>query len=146
MTNYKLSSSSRRNMKGVHPDLILIFEEALKVSPIDFGVPSDGGVRSSLKQKQLFDQGKSKCDGINTLSKHQIKPGQEYGEAIDFFAFVDGKASWEPCHLALIAGVIMGTAARLRSEGRIKSRLYWGGQFGSSTFQGWDYCHFELIS
>jgi peptidoglycan L-alanyl-D-glutamate endopeptidase CwlK len=125
-------------MDGVHGDLVLVFSEAIKYSPIDFGVPSAGGMRTKDQQKALFDDGKSKCDGIKTLSKHQR------GEALDFFAFVNGKASWDKVHLSLVAAVILSTAKRLKSEGVIYSDFRWGGTFGSKEFKGWDMPHIEI--
>ena len=136
---YKFSSKSNERMKGVHPDLIVIFTEAIKNSPIDFGIPRSGGVRTEEEQNQLFIDKKSKCDGVKNKSYHQS------GNALDFYAYVNGKASWSVNHLCLIAGVIMTTAKRLKKEGRISHDIYWGGQFGSSDFNGWDMPHIELV-
>jgi len=41
--------------------------------------------RSSEEQKRLYDAGKSKCDGINTLSYHQ------FGKAADIYFMKDGQ-------------------------------------------------------
>lgn len=145
---FKFSKRSIRNMKDVHPDMVLIFTEAIKVSPIDFGVPNDGGVRSSLRQHQMFldPSIKTKCDGYERVSRHQVKDGDEFGTALDFYAYVGGKSSWNKVQLAIIAGVLMSTANRLEAEGRITSTLTWGGTFGSKTFNGWDkpHCHIEI--
>lgn len=140
---FKFSKRSIRNMKDVEPDMVLIFMEAIKVSPIDFGVPNDGGVRSSLRQHQMFldPDIKTNCDGYERVSRHQIKDGDDYGQALDFYAYLNGKASWNKVHLAIIAGVLMSTAKRLKAEGRISINLKWGGTFGSKSFKGWDYPH-----
>lgn len=144
--SYKFSKRSLQRMEGVHPELKQVFKAALKDSPIDFGIPGDGGVRTAERQNELFKDGKSKCDGYDKLSRHQIKPGEDYGRALDFYAFVDGSASWERHHLSMVAGVIMATAKRLREQGQISIQLYWGGQFGSATFNGWDFPHMEIIT
>ena len=137
---YQFSKSSVERMKGVHPDLITIFSEAIKNSPIDFGIPKSGGIRSAGQQNILFQQGVSgKCDGIQIKSKHQT------GEALDVFAYVNGKASWNKNHLCLIAGVILSTAKRLKKEGKVQIEIKWGGTFGSDNFQGWDLPHFEVV-
>ena len=137
--SYQFSKVSIERMKGVHPDLITIFSEAIKNSPIDFGIPESGGIRSAGQQNILFQQGVTKCDGIQTKSKHQT------GEALDVFAYVNGKASWNKNHLCLIAGVILSTAKRLKKEGKVQVEIKWGGTFGSDNFQGWDLPHFEII-
>ena len=137
---YKFSKSSVKRMKGVHPDLVIIFTEAIKNSPIDFGIPGLGGLRTAEQQKILCAAGKSKCDGYANKSYHQT------GKALDFYAYVDGAASWEIHHLCMIASVIMTTAKRLKKEGRITIDLYWGGQFGCSDFTGWDLPHMEVAT
>lgn len=135
---FKFSESSLSNMQGVHSDLVLVFKEAIKFSPVDFGVPKMGGMRSAKDQHDLFLRLVSKCDGYKIKSKHQS------GMALDFYAYVNGRASWEKHHLAMIAGVIMATAEILLEEGKITHRLIWGGTFGSKDFNGWDMPHFEL--
>lgn len=141
---YQFSSKSVENMKGVLPDLILIFTEAIKNSPVDFGIPSTGGLRTAEQQAQLFKEGKSKADGVHNKSKHQ-KKNDGYCHALDFYAYVNGYASWQTVHLCIVAGVILSTASRLKKEGKVSISLYWGGQFGSSTFNGWDMPHTEAV-
>jgi len=136
---FNFSVSSTKNMKGVHPDLIIIFTEAIKNSPIDFGVPSTGGLRTAQVQEKLFLDNKSKCDGFLTISNHQT------GNALDFYAYINRKASWDKVHLSIIAGVIMATAKRLLKEGKISIKIKWGGEFGSQSFHGWDYPHIEVV-
>jgi peptidoglycan L-alanyl-D-glutamate endopeptidase CwlK len=136
--NFAFSKKSVERMKGVNPQLIIIFNEAIKNSPIDWGVPNDGGIRTAIRQNELFADGNSKCDGYDNLSNHQS------GNALDFYAYVNGKASWEKHHLAMVAGVIMSTATRLRKANKINIELKWGGSFGSNDFNGWDQCHFEV--
>lgn len=125
-------------MRGVHPDLITIFSEAIKNSPIDFGIPQYGGLRAAAEQNELFQKNLSECDGIINLSNHQS------GNALDFYAYLNGKASWDKGHLSMVAAVIMATATRLKKEGKIQSEINWGGAFGSDNFQGWDMPHVEI--
>jgi len=138
MSSFSFSRSSTENMLGVHNDLIVIFTEAIKNSPIDFGVPSSGGLRTAEQQRELFMDAKSKCDGYKSKSYHQS------GNALDFYAYVNGKASWDKIHLSIIAGVILATAKRLRKGGKINSEITWGGTFGSAEFTGWDMPHFQV--
>lgn len=132
-------------MDGVHPDIKMTFVEALKVSPIDFGIPSDGGVRTAYRQHEMFIDPRieTKCDGYKNISNHQIRTGDYYGNALDLYAYVNSKASWDKSQLALIAGVILSTNKRLLEEGIISIELRWGGEFGSNTFNGWDKPHYE---
>lgn len=118
---YKLSPNSESNLQGVKTELIEVISLALTLSPIDFGIPKLGGYRSANEQKILFVKGKSKCDGFKIKSNHQT------GEAFDFFAYVDGKASWDPIHLAQIWGAIHAASIRLGIE------LEWGGNWKSFT-------------
>ena len=135
---YTFSSKSIERMEDVDIELQIVFTEAIKVSPIDFGIPGDGGLRTAECQNELFNTGSSKCDGYENKSNHQT------GNALDFYAYVGGAASWDKAHLSMVAGVIMATAAKLKNEGRITIDLVWGGTFGSNTLNGWDMPHFEV--
>ena len=141
---YKFSRRSINNMAGIHPTLITILLEAIKTSPVDFGIPNDGGVRTAEQQNALFKKEVSKCDGYNHKSNHQVSTGEKYGKAVDFYAYINGSASWDKTHLAMIAGHILGTANRLYNDGIITQELVWGGSFGSNSFHGWDYPHLQL--
>ena len=136
---FKFSKKSMERMKGVHPDLVIIMYEAIKYSVIDFGVPQYGGTRTAGEQNKLYQKNLSKCDGIQTLSNHQS------GEAVDFYAYINGKASWDKTHLSLVAGCILATAKRLKKEGRVDFDIKWGGTFGSDSFHGWDMPHIEIV-
>jgi len=130
---YKLSSTSLERLEGVTPVLLQLIVEALKYSPIDFGIPEMGGIRTPDEQMFLFKENLSKCDGVKVLSKHQS------GRAFDIYAYVKGKASWDDVHLAMAAGAILTTARRMNIK------IKWGGTFGSDDFHGWDKGHFQLI-
>lgn len=136
---FNFSKTSMERMKGVNPDLIVIMYEAIKYSAIDFGVPASGGLRTAGEQNKLYQDNVSKCDGIQTISNHQK------GEAVDFYAYINGKASWDKTHLSLVAGCILSTAKRLKKEGRIEIDIKWGGSFGSDSFHGWDMPHVEVV-
>jgi len=115
-------------MEGVDERLVDVALIAIEISPIDFGIPSSGGLRTEEMQRQLYDDGKSKADGRNNKSHHQT------GEALDVYAYVDGKASWEKEHLAIIA------AAMLQAASGLGIIIHWGGLWRS--FQ--DMPHFQL--
>ena len=125
---FKLGQNSLNNRAGVDPRLIEISDLAISLSNIDFGIPSTGGLRTTEDQAKLFTAGVSKADGRTNKSYHQT------GRAIDVYAYVDGKASWEKEHLALIA------AAMLQASAQLGHKLEWGGLWNSWQ----DYPHFEL--
>ena len=125
---FKLGNNSLNNRAGVDPRLIEISDRAIQISIIDFGIPSTGGLRTTKDQAALFTAGKSKADGRTNKSYHQT------GRALDVYAYVDGKASWEKEHLAIIAVAFMQSAASLGHK------LEWGGLWKS--FQ--DMPHFQL--
>lgn len=127
--SYRFSDKSIARMAGVHDDLQRVAYRAIAISKIDFGIPRDGGLRSAERQHQLFLDGKSKADGYIKPGKHQS------GNALDFYAYVDGAASWEPEHLAQVAAAFLQAAIE---EG---VRIRWGGLFRSFT----DMPHVELV-
>ena len=130
---FKLSKNSKRTIEKIHPDLQLLLNTAIKLTPLDFGIPSDGGLRTKERQLKLFRSGVSKCDGSDKKSKHQT------GNAVDFYAYIHGKASWEAHHLDILYGVFQTVAKQL------EIKIKWGGTFGSNDFNGWDKGHLELV-
>ena len=112
---FEFSKQSEENMEGVDPRLKAIAHKALGLSPIDFGIPGSGGLRTEQQQHELYLAGKSQLDGRLKLSKHQT------GLALDFYAYVDGRASWQPQHLTMVA------AAFLQAASLLGYRLTWGG-------------------
>ncbi len=116
---FSFSKKSLGRMSGVDERLIDIAKLALSISPIDFGIPQYGGIRSELEQHDLFITGKSKCDGLKIKSYHQT------GLALDFYAYIDGKASWKKEHLAIVACAFMQAANQLGHK------LEWGGLWKS---------------
>lgn len=116
---YKLGKRSRERLQGIDADLIEVVELALTISPIDFGIPEFGGLRTEEDQRGLYTKGLSKCDGIVNKSYHQT------GRAFDIYAYVDGKASWDKQHLTTCA------AAILEAANALDVKLAWGGHFKS---------------
>ena len=125
---FSFSKTSLERRHGINKKLIEISDLALSISVIDFGIPDHGGRRSNREQHQLFKDGLSKCDGYDKKSNHQE------GYAIDVYAYVDGKASWEEEHLAMVA------AAMLQAASQLGYKLEWGGLW--KNFK--DMPHFQL--
>jgi len=117
MPNFRLSKSSLKNIEGINPKLLEITYLAITITKIDYGHGEFSGLRSNVDQKELFADGKSKADGYNNKSYHQS------GNALDFYAYVDGRASWLPEHLAMVA------TAHLQAASILGYPLEWGGNF-----------------
>lgn len=133
---YQLSAKSKERLAGVNPVLIQIIEAAIADSPIDFGIPPDGGLRTAARQGELYAQGRTKpgakitqVDGVNRKSVHQS------GNAFDIYAVVDGKATWEHAHYAPIARHLQKVAKE-----QFGVELEWGGDW--TKFK--DLPHFQI--
>jgi len=126
---FRFSSTSLVRRSHVDKRLIEISDLALTLSVIDFGVPRYGGIRTAEEQRDLYDAEKSNCDGTVKLSNHQM------GKALDVYAYVDGKASWDRYDLSMVA------AAMLQAASMLGYKLKWGGLWAKFK----DYPHFELV-
>ena len=135
---FHLSKKSEEKLNTCKKEIQFVIREAIIRSPIDFGVAE--GRRTDVKQKEYFDSGKSKCDGIIKKSNHQVENLEDLAAAVDLYAYINGKASWDKIHLSILAGVILSLAGLYEIE------IRWGGTFGSNEFKGWDMPHFELIN
>lgn len=137
---FELSEKSKQRRPGIDPRLIEISDLAIQISLVDFGHPRDAGLRTAERQNELFKDKKSKADGYEKLSNHQAAE-DGLGKALDFYAFVDGHASWRPRHLAMVG------AAFLQAASMLGYRVKWGGLWRSknSDLYGWDMPHIQLI-
>lgn len=92
-----------------------IAHHALSISSVDFGFPANGGMRTAAEQNYLYLSKRSNADGYEKMSLHQT------GKALDFFAYVDNRATWDHKHLALVA------CAFLQSAIDLNYKIEWGG-------------------
>ena len=146
---YTLGSNSRIKLDTCHKDLQLIIETAISRSKIDFGISE--GHRTLARQKQLFDEGKSKIDGISSKGMHNYKPSL----AVDIFVYhpdleTRRKLAYDRVHLSYIAGVIDAVAEELYAKGDITHLIRWGANWDSDGIIDYDqpfddFPHFELI-
>jgi peptidoglycan L-alanyl-D-glutamate endopeptidase CwlK len=137
---FKLSSKSKANREGIDPRLIEIDDLAIQLSLVDYGHGKYAGKRKAKLQNELFVAGKSKCDGYDKLSKHQL------GKALDFYAYVNNKTSWEHEHLTIVA------CAYFQAASILGYKIKWGGlwkrknpKYKNGIPYGWDMPHIELI-
>lgn len=103
MATFKLSKSSKANLKDVRRNLKLLTGRVLKKSEHDFGIPQYGGLRTPQEQNNLFHKRikviKSDgtivfkkvtwLDGFRRLSYHQS------GNAVDIFLYDEHGACWD---------------------------------------------------
>lgn len=125
---FSFSTNSLKHMEGVDSRLVEVATKAIQTTKVDFGIPNTGGLRSGAQQKALFNQDLSKADGLVHRSKHQD------GLALDVFAYVSGKASWDTAHLTEVSKAFKKAAQDLDIE------IVWGGDW--TTFV--DMPHYEL--
>ena len=120
--SFRLSERSRNRLKGVHPDLVAVFEAAIRTTPVDFMVTE--GLRTATRQAALVKAGASR-----TLNSRHLT-----GHAVDIAAVVDGAVRWDWPLYPRIAEAIKA-AARARGVA-----LVWGGDWPRLR----DGPHFEL--
>ena len=119
---YSFSQRSNDRLKGVHPKLVQVMQEAIKESPLDFSITE--GVRSVDRQKELFESGKSQ-----TMRSRHIS-----GHAVDIAVLVDGKITWDFSKYQIVADHIKTVAKSLNIP------IEWGGNWTSFK----DGPHFQL--
>lgn len=61
--SFKFSAASANRLQTVDVRLQAIANYALEISKVDFGIPSNGGLRTAEEQNALFHGGKSQLDG-----------------------------------------------------------------------------------
>jgi len=145
---YNFGNSSREKLNTCHIDLQHIMKLAITKSKIDFGITE--GHRSLERQKQLFDEGKSKIDGINKKGKHNYFPSL----AVDIYVYhpdlnTRRKLAYDKKHLSYIAGIIDASTEELLSKGVISHTIRWGANWDSDGIIDYDqsfddFPHFEL--
>lgn len=122
--DFRLGARSMERLAGVHPDLMAVVQYAIRVTPVDFGIPRTGGVRTMEQQRELLATGKSK-----TLNSRHLT-----GHAVDIYAIAGGKASWDHDLIREVHRAFEEAWAALSVP------LRWGGDF--TDFQ--DLVHHEL--
>lgn len=144
----EFSTRSKNNLKGVHPNLVKLMEEAIKDSPVDFTITE--GVRTAKTQQEYYSWGRTKqnpntgnmtkvtyADGVTRKSNHQVK-ADGYGHAVDLYPFFEGKVQVNHeltiFRLGMIANHIKAKAKKLGIN------IVWGGDWRKP----YDPPHFQL--
>ena len=85
---FNLSNRSRNKLEGVHPQLVAVVENAIKLTKVDFGVTY--GVRTVEEQERLVAAGRSQT----MKSKHIIQE-DGFSHAVDVVAYDGSDVVWE---------------------------------------------------
>lgn len=149
MRNYRFGQRSREVLSTVRPVTQELANGAMKIANQrklycpDFGL-SDG-LRTTIHQRELyrkgrvFDNGKwiitNPDDIVTNCDGHLVKSPHQSGLALDFYAYIDGKANYEPANMALIATCWFEQASNMGID------IDWGGSFRSMS----DAPHVEII-
>jgi peptidoglycan LD-endopeptidase CwlK len=113
--SFHLSDTSKQRMTGIDIRLVDIAERAIQITRIDFGIPEHGGKRTAEEQNKLYLEKASNADGYTNKSYHQT------GKALDFYAYVEGKATWDMVYMAQVA------CAFLQAANELGFVVEWGG-------------------
>ena len=106
---YKFGKRSKERLKGVHPKLVNVLNELIKIMDVTI----IEGLRSEERQKELLEQGKTKTK----FSKH-IK-----GKAVDLAPYPIDLEDRERFHY--MGGMIRGIGKQLNTD------IRWGGDWDS---------------
>lgn len=109
MTQFVLGPSSRKELNGVHKDLVAVVERAIQLSIQDFSVHD--GIRTVAEQQAMVASGASQ-----TMDSRHIT-----GHAVDLVPYVNGKLRWEWPPIYVIADAVRTAAKELGIP------LRWGG-------------------
>lgn len=120
--SFRLSNRSRTRMKGVHPALVAVVEDAIARTPVDFMITE--GLRTPARQAALVRAGASR-----TLKSRHLT-----GHAVDVAALVEGQVRWDWPLYARIAEAFKAAAKELETP------IVWGGDWPTLR----DGPHFEL--
>ena len=106
---YKFGKKSKERLRGVHPKLVNVLNELIKIMDVTI----IEGLRSEERQKELLEQGKTKTK----FSKH-IK-----GKAVDLAPYTIDWEDRERFHY--MGGMIRGIGKQLNTD------IRWGGDWDS---------------
>lgn len=108
---FVLGRRSRKNLEGVHPDLVRVVERAIQITKQDFTVIE--GLRTQERQAQLLRQGATRTMNSRHLTGH----------AVDIVPWVNGTISWDWKFYSEVREAMMQAAGELGVE------IEWGGNW-----------------
>lgn len=140
MSKFKFGTSSVNRLITCDHKLQRICEKALSYGVMDFSVIE--GHRTTARQQKLYNEGKSKIDGITKKGMHNYSPSLAV-DVIPYPAEVNGVNVWDDKQrFCVLAGLMFAAAAELGFD------LRWGGDWdgdGNNADSNFlDLPHFEL--
>lgn len=117
MSNYRFSQRSLDNLKGVHSDLQEVAHKALEITSQDFTIIE--GLRDRSRQRELYNQGKTKTMDSRHLTGH----------AIDIVPY---PVTWEFEYFYPVADAFRKSAQELDIP------LRWGGNWDVNDLRKWN--------
>ena len=117
--SFTLSQRSLNNLTGVQPALVAVVQRAIQLTKVDFGVIE--GVRTVMRQKELFDRG-----ATQTMNSRHLT-----GHAVDLMAYIGDRASWELNLYDDIADAMKQAAIELNTP------IKWGGAWTVNDIRKW---------
>lgn len=109
MPKFSLGATSKKELEGVHADLVKVVLRAIELTAQDFSVHD--GLRTLEEQKKLVAAGAAK-----TLESRHIT-----GHAVDLVPFINGKLRWEWEPIYVIADAVRMAAREFQVP------IRWGG-------------------
>ncbi len=143
---YKFGERSKKHYNTLHDDIKVILDNIIQY--YDFSIIE--GHRSIKRQKELFDEGKSKLDGVNRKGKHNSYPSM----AVDIMPYKKGTNAFsgmikDKYRFYYLMGLVRAESERLLAEGKISHRVRFGVDWNSNDVfddQNFDDMpHFELV-
>ena len=119
---FHFSTKSKNILNSVNPKLQKLFNEVIKY----YDISIISGFRTVEEQQELFKQNRSRCDGINKISKHQTK------NAVDIIPY---PINWEDINKFY---EVAGCIKTISNQQGLK--INWGGDWKSFK----DYPHWEI--
>lgn len=143
------SDRSKLALNTSHPDLVHIFNKVAEI----YELSALEGARLDSRQLELFNMTppRTKLNGIDKKSKHQVNEAKPLSTAIDVAPY---PISFEDKNKArarfyYLAGIVQMATHQLLQEGIITHKVRWGGDwdsdgiFDDQSFD--DLPHFELV-
>ena len=121
---YRLSDLSLGQLVGVHPKLVAMVRQAIRLTEQDFRVTD--GIRTPAKQRRLVAAGTS----WTLRSKHLVQP-DGFGHAVDLVPWVAGELNWSWQHCYKVAAA-MSLAAYTQGV-----EIRWGGVWDLPMSANW---------
>ncbi|MFA3778643.1 M15 family metallopeptidase [Yersinia sp. 1652 StPb PI] len=133
MTNYRFSTRSENNLKGVNANLVKVVRRALELSAVDFTVIE--GVRTVARQEQLYAQGRTAPGKIVTWT---MRSKHIDGNAVDLLPVT----GWD--NLSYFKAV---SKAMFQAASELGVKITWGADWNGNGIQEkgeTDSPHFEI--